>query len=212
MPACTLSHNVVTEYRRRLFEGALHIPRNVAMRYASNDSSAVATSTKYANNDTALGRDDLEQIGRLELLCAAEEWPGSGSFELYAWIRVRRAAVDEIRRVLGTGATGRGKTRQTDITRALDAIVEEVDKKRRSSAEQVSAVRILSCDDIGQQDAHAVMDAVSTLPRVHRFVLIGRACGMKQHELATQLGRTESRVNQIEREARLMLGDVKEAA
>lgn len=164
---------------------------------------------RYKFIDTTLSQDDLEQIGRVELLKAAEEWSGVGLFELYAWTRVRRHVVDEIRRVMGRGQSVRGTAKHVTVE---SVAYKDIGGGRRVTADDRRDTEKLSCDDELRHDAHALLVVVASLPFNHRFVLVGRACGMKQHELAAQLGRTESRITQIETEARRMLNDVKEAA
>lgn len=156
--------------RDRLIERTLWIPAAVARRYAA---------------PPRLPFDDLEQIGREELVHAASEWRGVGTFEMMAWTRVRRAVVDEFRRVLGRNGPGRTATREAPPVELVEAMEPKYDgdySEARFTAE------LFACRD--------------RLPAPAWRTLVAVAVGVSQSEFATQDGVSEACVSLRMRRAR----------
>jgi RNA polymerase sigma factor (sigma-70 family) len=172
--------------RRALVETHLHIPRQVAERYA---------------RPPVVEREDLEQVGREELVKAAEEWPRRGMFALYAWTRVRRAAIDELRRLYGTDGA---KLHAAKTALQIETAHKNLEKNRHNAFEQ-AASRALSYTDDDTVESRRTLGMVRRLPPDQRFVVLGRGYGYSMREIVACSGRSDSYWRQVERDAHRQL-------
>ena len=161
-----------SDYRDRLVERTLWIPAAIARRYAS---------------PPRLPFEDLEQIGREELVHTATEWNGNGTFELMAWTRVRRAVVDEFRRELGR-----------DGQRAIPTVQMTANMEPRGDG-GFSEARFTS-------ELFACRDRLS--PAAWR-TLVAVAVGVSQAEVARADGVTEGAVTLRMRRARAAFSEAR---
>lgn len=133
----------------------------------------------------SLDRDDLESVAWQALIEARATFdPKRGPFDAWAWLKMRGAVKDEIRRQrFGKRAGERGDVSEPD----------EYDGQAGSGP--------LVCD---VAEARAMLSDKRLTAR-ERFVIAGKAVGRRDAEIAADLGVTVRRVQQIKTDAHFLI-------
>jgi RNA polymerase sigma factor (sigma-70 family) len=180
-----VSRGALTDEQRRLVEQHLHLARAAASRHCGKGGLRFELY------------DDVFADACLGLTQAALHWrPGGGaSFATFARRRIDGAIIDSVRLMqpLSRGEYARGVQRPTFVP--IDEPV----------VDEMTWADVLPDIEPGPEEralGHDVLALLDVLPLRYRMIMLLRAIGETQPEIAKRLGITASRVSQLETVAR----------
>lgn len=189
----------MTEEEEAMFLANLHL--------VDSEIGRLASRLRIEMRGGALGVDDLLNVGRLGLVEAVKRWrpDGGSSFRSYANLKIRGAALDEVRRLDFVSRSARDRV---DAALARGEEVEGfglVSIERSGDEEGGGLAEVLPC---GGRDAAAEMEVselgrlafewIEEFPADYQAVIRGLYVeGKPMREVGEDLGVTESRVCQM---------------